>query len=245
MKYKDILFIADNEFLYKNIKDLVYEKATVYDFNTVDFNFSVNNQNFFTNFNNTDFRPIDLNKEVQHIIMKYDIVFSLHCMQIFPKKLVNSVICINVHPGYNPYNRGWYPQVFSIINGLPIGATIHIMDEEIDHGPIIDQQQVEIHSWDTSLSLYNKILDSEVSLIRENFDSIITGNFKTYKPEIEGNINYKSDYAALRELKLEQVDSFESFLNRLRALTHGAYRNCYFNDKEGNKVYVKILLEKE
>lgn len=79
---------------------------------------------------------VDLKDEtsVTKIIASADIVFSLHCKQIFPQSLVEAVTCINVHPGYNPYNRGWYPQVFSIMNGLPAGVTIHKMDDKVDHG---------------------------------------------------------------------------------------------------------------
>ena len=74
---------------------------------------------------------------IRTIIANYDLVISAHCKQIFPDILVNSVRCINIHPGLNPYNRGWFPQVFSIINKKPIGCTIHLMDEEIDHGDVI------------------------------------------------------------------------------------------------------------
>jgi methionyl-tRNA formyltransferase len=76
----------------------------------------------------------DLKKSnhIIEIIEKYQLVFSLHCKQIFPSELISNVKCINVHPGYNPLNRGWYPQVFSIIYDLPIGATIHEIDEVVD-----------------------------------------------------------------------------------------------------------------
>src|SRR5687768_5901648 len=90
----------------------------------------------------TFLKPIHLKSEFQEIIKAYDLVISLHCKQLFPAELVKAVRCINIHPGYNPYNRGWFPQVFSIINKLPAGATIHEIDEEIDHGKIIAQQQV-------------------------------------------------------------------------------------------------------
>lgn len=87
-------------------------------------------------------KPINVRDKstVDNIIGLYDLVFSLHCKQIFPKKLVDEVTCINFHPGFNPFNRGWYPQSFSIINGMPAGATIHKMDENVDSGEIIAQK---------------------------------------------------------------------------------------------------------
>ncbi len=101
---------------------------------------------------------IDVKKDTARIAANFDLVISIHCLQLFPKNLVNSVRCINIHPGYNPINRGWYPQVFSIINNLPIGATIHEMDEELDHGPIIARKMVQKFDWDTSLTLYDRVL---------------------------------------------------------------------------------------
>ena len=79
------------------------------------------------------------------------LIISLHCKQLFPKGLISTVKCINVHPGLNPHNRGWYPQVFSIINKRPLGATIHEIDEELDHGDVIAQKEVPVFSWDILL----------------------------------------------------------------------------------------------
>ena len=66
-----------------------------------------------------------------------------------------------------PHNRGWFPQVFSLINGKPCGVTIHEIDEKLDHGDIIVQKEVVAEPWDTSLDVYNKILNTEVELIEK------------------------------------------------------------------------------
>jgi len=91
----------------------------------------------------------------------YGLIVSIHSKRIFPPDLVNSVTCVNFHPGFNPFNRGWYPQVFSLINKDPIGATLHVMDAEIDHGAIIDQVEVAIRPTDTSSELYARVIDAE------------------------------------------------------------------------------------
>jgi methionyl-tRNA formyltransferase len=98
---------------------------------------------------------------IKNIIQKFDIVFSIHCQKIFPTILVEEVKCINLHPGYNPENKGWYPQVFSILNGKKFGATLHEMDSEIDGGPIIAQEQINIEFKDTSYTAYQKVLKLE------------------------------------------------------------------------------------
>lgn len=106
----------------------------------------------------------------------YDLIISLHCYQRFPSFLVQKVECINIHPGLNPYNRGWYPHVFSIVNKLPLGATIHEIDEDIDHGAIIAQHEVSLYSWDTSLTAYDRVVEAELSLIKENLIRLVWGD---------------------------------------------------------------------
>jgi methionyl-tRNA formyltransferase len=154
------------------------------------------------------------------------------------------VKCINVHPGLNPYNRGWFPHVFSILNSHPCGATIHEMDEQLDHGPIICQKEVDVEMWDTSLTLYNKILDAEMYLLEQNIEKILSGDYKTVIKG-EGNVNLKKDFDDLCKIDLDNVDTFRNHINRLRALTHGDYKNAYFIDDSGNKIYLKLELRKE
>ncbi len=182
---------------------------------------------------------------IDAIIRDYDLVLSLHCKQIFPERLVESVTCINFHPGFNPYNRGWYPQAFSIINGLPAGATIHVMDSRIDHGGIIAQTEVEVLSSDTSLDAYERVIDAEKCLIRNHLRSIIDGSFDVVPPSSDGNYNSIDDYRGMCELDLDDVATLRSHLNLLRATSHGSYRNAFFYDVSGAKVFVKVVLGRE
>ncbi len=197
-------------------------------------------------FNIQNVQSIDIKKHYTNLIEKYNLIFSIHCKQIFPKELVEHVRCINVHPGYNPINRGWYPQVFSIINNLETGATIHEMDAELDHGNIIARKKVAIKSWDTSLSLYNKIVEAELELLEKHITSIVEKTYTTITPESEGNVYLKKDFNALRHIDLQKTASYKQVINHLRALTHGDFKNAYFVDSETNKkVFVKIILEAE
>jgi methionyl-tRNA formyltransferase len=177
-------------------------------------------------------------------IVKYGVVLSLHCRQLFPAELVNRVRCVNVHPGFNPDNRGWFPHVFSLVNGLRAGVTIHEMDERIDHGPIIVQEMVPVESWDTSQSLYARIMDTERVLLRVNYPMIRDATYSTTVPG-KGNINTKRDYEMLRRIDLTEQGTFAAFLNRLRALSHGEHRSAYFIDDSGQRVSVRVTLEPE
>ena len=157
--------------------------------------------------------------------------------------IILSTRIINIHPGLNPYNRGMYPHIFSIINGLPTGATIHEVDEKIDNGDIIVQKEVQMYMYEDSKELHERIMKVEMELFESYFDKIIYGTYTKTKLHTEGNINYKKDFKELCEINLWDVDTFESHINKLRALTYGDYKNAYFYDEDGNKIYIKIELK--
>ena len=181
-------------------------------------------------------RHLDLKQQASEVAKDYSLIISIHCKQFFPSDLVKRVKCINVHPGFNPYNRGWYPQVFSIINGLKSGATIHEMDEKLDHGAIIAQQEYHLRPWDTSASAYREILKIERELLLRHFASLRRGDYQPHPASEEGNLNCKRDFDDLKEIKLDETGRFGDFINRLRALTHDHHNNAYFRDEHGRRI---------
>lgn len=184
--------------------------------------------------------------DIEEILSSFGLVISMHCKQIFPSELFSKVLCINVHPGYNPVNRGWYPQVFAIVHGRIVGATIHVINEKLDGGPIIDRITVPQHIWDTSLSLYERILEAEIVLLRKNLTKILARDFATYEPENDGHLFLRKDFADLCCIDLDEQVAFKTAIDRLRALTHGNFKNAYFKDPDtGRKVFVKIDFEVE
>jgi len=188
--------------------------------------------------------PSDLYEDSWELIGEYDLIISAHCKKLFDKKLTESTRIVNIHPGLNPYNRGMYPHIFSIMNGLPTGATIHEIDEKIDNGDIIVQKEVDVNMCDDSKDLHERIMKVEMELFESNFDDIIYGNYTKKKPHIQGNINYKKDFDKLCEINLQDVDTFEGHINLLRAMTYGDYKIAYFYDEDGNKIYIKVELSR-
>lgn len=245
--FQNALIISDNLPLCQQFHSLIEKKgisATKFTFSTSPF---TNKETFLV----SDTEPVKVfNLKVQididEIIANYDVVFSIHCKQIFPADLVSKVKCINVHPGYNPINRGWYPQVFAIINDYGIGATIHEIDKELDNGHIIARAFVEKENYDTSETLYNKVIAKEMELLDEHLESILANNYKAFAPESESNLFLKKDFNQLLHLDLNEETTVGKVIDKLRALTHGSYSNAYFIDeRSGKKVYVGIQLKPE
>jgi len=231
-----VLVITDNEYLYSNFKPLIENN-----YSHVKFEYMCSPGTTFK----IDQLPtinVKMHDNITFIINNYQLVFSLHCNQIFPAELVDQIRCINIHPGYNPHNRGWFPHVFSIINGLPAGATIHLMDRNIDSGAIIAQREVGIEEYETSKEVYEKILNVELELIKENIKDILNNNYSVNHVKI-GNINTKKNYTDLCKLDLDKKVSMREAINILRALSHGEYKNAYFYDENGCKIYIKIQMD--
>lgn len=222
-----------------------FESQAVRDFAEVEWAYSTSNRNPFP-MEDLGATALDLSDYVTilSVVRRFDVILNVHGKQIFPPELVDHVTCINVHPGFNPYNRGWYPQVFSIINGLPVGATIHIMDAEIDHGPIIAQETVQVDPGDTSLEVYEKILNLEKRLVAEHLVQILTLTFSAKAPQCEGNINTLADFYALGEIDLDGVGTMREHLALIRALSHGRCRNAFFVANK-KKHFIRVMIDSE
>jgi hypothetical protein len=64
-------------------------------------------------------------------------------------------------------------------------------------------------------------------------------------PVGESNFFNKNDFNKLCELDFDEVASFRVFYDKLRALSHGNFKNAYFLNKNGEKYFVKIEISKE
>lgn len=238
-----ICVITDNEHLYHQFRKIIANYDDIFIF---DFYFSSFNKNLKQKYaNDLSYKPIQLKKTEKTFWNKYDLFLSLHSKQLFPDELVMNYRCINIHPGLNPYNRGWYPQAFSIVNKQPVGVTIHEMDSELDHGPIIVQREVKIFESDTSIDIYKRIQNLEIEMLQEYLPQILSGDYNVKYSESEGNVNYQSDFNKLCQLNLDEKGTFRHFLDILRATTFPPYKNAYFVDEKGEKVWVSINIDKD
>lgn len=99
--------------------------------------------------------------------------------QIIPKELLEipKFGFINIHYSLLPKYRGASPVQTAIVNGEKMtGTTIMRMDEELDHGEIIAQKEVNIENNDTSETLLNKLNEASLPILDKALRTIeITG----------------------------------------------------------------------
>lgn len=75
--------------------------------------------------------------------------------KIIPERILNMPRhgTLNVHPSLLPKLRGASPLQGSILEDVPVGSvhetgvTIMLIDEEVDHGPIVAQEKISLSNW--------------------------------------------------------------------------------------------------
>lgn len=76
--------------------------------------------------------------------------------------------CLNVHPSLLPKYRGATPVQSAILNGdTETGVSIILMDEKIDHGPILAQRKTAIGPRETADQLLNRLAVLGAELLTE------------------------------------------------------------------------------
>lgn len=192
-------------------------------------------------------RVIDLKREAGEAARAYPLVISAHCKQLFPAELHQAVECVNIHPGLNPQTRGWFPHVWALVKGLPAGVTVHRIDELLDHGDIIERIEVAVHEWDTSRTLYDRILDAEEAwLAGGGLERLMRGDYECRPMASEGSVHSKADFDRLCRIDLDEHGTFGSFYDRLRALTFEGYRNAFIEDPQtGKRIFLELKVTRE
>ncbi|MGO9405470.1 MAG: methionyl-tRNA formyltransferase [Terriglobales bacterium] len=153
--------------------------------------------------------------------------------------------CINLHPAYLPYNRGTYPNVWSIVDQTPAGVTLHYVDEGIDTGDIIRQKKVPVLCTDTGETLYRKLETAGLELLRESWPEIQAGRVeRTPQSRQSGTSHRAGDTARIDEIRLAESYRAEDLLNILRARTFPPYKGAFIRNA-GRKVYVRVQFEEE
>jgi len=87
---------------------------------------------------------------------------------------------LNIHPSLLPAFPGLEAQQQALAYGVKVsGCTVHIVDEELDHGAIVVQKTVPVLDSDDEHTLAARILEQEHIAYSEAIRIVLEGNFKT------------------------------------------------------------------
>jgi methionyl-tRNA formyltransferase len=173
-----------------------------------------------------------------------DIAISVYFGYIFKKSFLELLPkgCINLHPAFLPYNRGAYPNIWSIIDGTPAGTTLHYVNNGIDSGDIISQKQVAKSITDTGETLYQRLESASIELFKETWPKILTGQINPVSQNmLEGTYHNLNDVDKIDEIDLNRSYKAGELINILRARTFPPHNGAYIIQNQ-KKIYVNIQL---
>ena len=127
--------------------------------------------------------------------------------QILPREIIESppMGCLNIHPSLLPKYRGAAPINRALINGEEkTGVTIMLMDEGVDSGDIILQEETDIDSEETFNDLHNRLAQIGAGLLLKAVEDVTSGtvtrtpqdsSLATFAPRLTketGHINWEN-----------------------------------------------------
>jgi phosphoribosylglycinamide formyltransferase-1 len=91
----------------------------------------------------------------------------------FPRRI------LNIHPSLLPAFPGLDAQAQAVAHGVKVsGCTVHLVDEELDRGPIVLQRAVPVLDGDTPETLAARILEQEHLAYPEALRRLLTEPWK-------------------------------------------------------------------
>ena len=138
-------------------------------------------------------------RNVVHVLQehKVDLVCLAGYMRLlspwFVKQFPQRIL--NIHPSLLPAFPGLEAQEQAFAYGVKVtGCTVHFVDEELDHGPILVQRAIPVFDSDDEKSLAARILQQEHVAYSEAINLVLAGDFrivgrrligKTQRAEVE------------------------------------------------------------
>lgn len=145
----------------------------------------------------------------------------------------------NLHASLLPNYRGAAPINWAIINGEEkTGVSTFFIDEKIDTGEMILQQETEILPDETAGNLHDKLMHLGSDLVVETIELIKKGNIKTTPQPTNSEI--KTAYKLNKDnCKIDWNDTLDNIYNKVRGLNpYPAAWSLLINN--GEELNVKI-----
>lgn len=161
-----------------------------------------------------------------------DLIIVAAYGQIIPKKILEipKYGTLNVHPSLLPRWRGPSPIQYAIRNGdNETGITIMLMDEKIDHGPIVANAKCQMPDarWTTD-ELSKELAELGAQLLTETIPQWVTGEI-TPKEQDHKNATY-SKILTKEDGHIDWSKSAEEIERQIRAFTHWPGSFTFWND---------------
>lgn len=182
--------------------------------------------------------------------MDLDYLICIH----FPYIIKETVLSVphfgvlNLHPAFLPFNRGWHTPTWALLDGTPIGATLHFMDAGVDTGDIVHQKRLDVSPGDTADTLYKRIKKLELEVFKEAWPELVSGNLRERKQNIsDGTTHQREDLfqRSIQKIDLDQSIKAGDLIQRLRALTTNQIQEAAYYEVNGKCYRIQVVIHEE
>ena len=156
---------------------------------------------------------------------------------------------LNIHPSLLPKYRGPSPVQTAILNGdAETGASIMLVDEEIDHGPLLAKREFLISNFQFSNhdEMAKKLFELGAELLIETLPKYISEEIKP-EPQDHGQATFTKMFSR-EDGRINWSDSPDKIYNQIRALnpepgTWSVWKDKMVNIKKADLVNGKISVQ--
>jgi len=183
-----------------------------------------------------------LNLKSEILNLKPDLIVAAAYGQIMPKSILDipQYGCLNVHPSLLPKYRGPTPIQTAILNGdKETGVTIILMDEKMDHGPILAQRKLRIEEDESALILHDKLVELGVNLLIETISKWLKGFLKPH-PQDETKAVY-TKILTREDGRIIWKKTAEELERETRAFSGWPGSFTFWESRGGKMVRIKII----
>jgi len=140
---------------------------------------------------------------------------GVQCLAVYGTNLIKPPLLgawpghtINLHLGLSPYYRGTATNFYPLVNGEPqyVGATIHLIDEGIDSGPILRHVRPEIVADDMPHTIGCKAIMAGVDAMIDALSALEQGTMEPVEQweEPDAKLYLRKDYHPRHVVQLYQ-----------------------------------------
>lgn len=167
------------------------------------------------------FQPEKIKKNEQVLELLRKINPDLICVVAYGKILPKEILkipkfgCINVHASLLPKYRGAAPIQWAVLNGDKVtGVSTMYMNEKMDEGDIIFQEQTEIGEYETTGELWDRLKEKGADLLVKTVKAIEEGKAPRTKQGPDFSV------APMIEKKIAKID-FEESARKIKNKVYG------------------------
>jgi methionyl-tRNA formyltransferase len=145
---------------------------------------------------------------------------------------------LNIHPSLLPLYRGPSPIESTLLHGQAItGVSLMILDEEMDHGPLLGQADFEVSDSTTKKELYEKLSSLGAVLVRDYVPEYLKGSL-TAIAQHHDHATYCEKFSKA-DGEIDEQDTSKATWNKWRAF-YGWPGLYFYRDIDGKKIRYKI-----